>query len=266
LASLFRLEFFSNSADRTPIAEGERFLGALNSVPTGAAVTQSFPAPGVSVGQWVSATATNLNNAGGAPGDTSEFTPNFEITAAIPPAATLTADPSLVCQGSSSDLTVTIVGSGPYNLVWSDGFEQTGVTSPIVRTVSPLVTTLYFVTVSDTFGCSSVSNNATVSVNQPPTVTLVASTPSTVLGGVVTLTATPSGSGPFTLTWSDGVIQTNVAGPVSRAVTIAEPTIFSVIATDSAGCVSQPAYVSIAVGRISPIVSAILNKYCSFAI
>lgn len=266
-ASFFRLEIFFNSVDRNPITEGERFIGAIPSVATGQTVTASFPVTGVTAGQWVSATATNLNNAGGTPGDTSEFTLNTQIDAAVPPAGTLVATPPVpVCAGTSLDLTLTIVGTGPYTVVWSDGLVQTGVSSPVVRTVTPLVTTNYSALITDAFGCSSTSNTATVTINQPPTVTLTAVPPSALPGGTVTLTATPAGNGPFTLTWSDGVIQTNVTGPISRDVVITAPTTFFVVATDSNGCVSAPARVLVLVGRISPIVRAILRKYCHILI
>ena len=261
-ASFFRLEFFVNSVDRTPITEGERFAGAISSVPTSSTITQSFTVPGISVGQWISATATNLNNTGNTPGDTSEFTANVQIQAAIPPSVTLAAFPLSIPAGNPVTLTATIAGTGPYSLVWSDGFVQSGVTSPAIRIVNPLLTTTYSVTAFDVYGVSSLSNDVTIIVHSLPFITLTANPVSTVPGGSVVLTATPSGEGPFTLTWSDGLIQTNVTGPVIRTVIITAPTEYSVTVIDSNGGVFGPVSVQILIGRISPIVQAIIDKYC----
>ena len=261
-ASSFRLEYFLNTVDRNPITEGETFIGFTTPVPSGATVTNVFAAPSASIGQWFSATATNLNNTGGTPGDTSEFSLNRQIEAAIPPVVSLVATPTIICAGGSSTLTVTITGTSPYDLVWSDGLVQTDVTSPVQRVVTPSTTTVYFVTATDDVSCGSTSNNATVVVNPLPTVTLTADPISTLPGGTVTLTATPSGNGPFTLEWSDGLVQNNVAGAVMREVIINAPTTYSVVATDSNGCVSAPAQVQVLIGKISPIVIAIINKYC----
>src|SRR5690606_2537850 len=160
------------------------------------------------------ATATNFNNVGGTLGDTSEFTLNREINESTQPTAFLIADPTLICPGSPVDLMLSITGGGLYDLQWSDGFEQENVTSPVERTVNPLVTTMYSVIVTDTFGCPTTSNTVTVTVSVP-TISLTAVPASTVPGGEVTLTATPSGNAPFTLTWFDGLVQAGVTGAVS---------------------------------------------------
>jgi len=264
-ASLFRLEVFVNSIDRTPITEGERFIGAVNSVPSSATVTQAFYVPGISVGQWVSATATNMNGSGGTFGDTSPFTPNLEIQAATSSDTDLSATPTILCFGASSVLTLTITGAGPYSLTWSDGLIQSNATSPVERIVTPEVTTAYSVLVTDTYGCTTTSNSVIVTVNQLPSVTLTATPPSTLPGGTVTLTATPSGDGPFTLTWSDGLVQPGVVGPVSRDVEVNAPITYSVTVINSNGCVFGPVFVDILIGKISPIAQAILDKYCSFS-
>jgi hypothetical protein len=82
--SNFRLEFFVNDTNRNPITEGQLFLGAIDSVPSGATVTQSFSGPGSLASQWISATATNLNGAGNTPGDTSPFSLNIVLVPACP--------------------------------------------------------------------------------------------------------------------------------------------------------------------------------------
>ncbi len=83
-ASNFRLEFFTNNTNRNPITEGQRFIGAIPSVPSGTTVQQVFtvPLPLIPATAFISATATNLNNTGGTPGDTSPFTLNLSTTSA----------------------------------------------------------------------------------------------------------------------------------------------------------------------------------------
>lgn len=84
VSSDFRLEFFVNSANRNPITEGQTFIGALSPVPSGTMAIGTFAAPfSIVSGEWISATATNLNNAGGTPGDTSEFTGNTQLQTVV---------------------------------------------------------------------------------------------------------------------------------------------------------------------------------------
>jgi hypothetical protein len=83
-SSHFRLEFFANATNRNPITEGQSFLGAIDSVPSGATVTESFTGPGPVIDKWVSATATNLNGAGNTPGDTSPFSSNTIVVPTCP--------------------------------------------------------------------------------------------------------------------------------------------------------------------------------------
>lgn len=165
-ASNFRLELFVNSVDNSPAKEGELFIGAISSVPSGDSVTESFSVPSsVAVGQWVSATATNLNNVGSTPGDTSEFSANFEIQAAVAPAVNLVSSLGLIVAGSAVTLTATFSGTSPFDAVWSDGLTQLGVTSPIVRIVNPSLTTNFSVTITDANGCQD-SDEVLVNVYQ----------------------------------------------------------------------------------------------------
>lgn len=164
-ASFFRIEFFVNSLNRNPITEGQNYIGAISSIASGASfdVILTGITPSLVAGQWVSSTATNLNNSNG-PGDTSEFSLNQEIDPIL--LASLTASPTLIVPAQSSQLTLTITGDGPFTLVWSDGLVQAGiVTTTVTRTVSPLSTTTYYVTVTDSHSNSVVSNSVTVIVS-----------------------------------------------------------------------------------------------------
>lgn len=79
-SSLFRLEFFINPTDTSPNTEGKELVGVIPSIASGQSFSLPFTSLGlIAPGSFLSATATNLNNAG-QPGNTSEFTINVTIT------------------------------------------------------------------------------------------------------------------------------------------------------------------------------------------
>ena len=119
IASSFILDFFINTENRnsilktreadledvvfnpdpivapfglSPITEGARYIGSVSSVATGQSVTKTFvvSSPSVVPGNFVSATATNLNNGSG-PGDTSEYSLNHEVIECSPVAGRVSA-------------------------------------------------------------------------------------------------------------------------------------------------------------------------------
>lgn len=86
---------------------------------------------------------------------------------AQPLAVTASANPSIICFGSSSQLNATVTGgNGTYTYSWTStpsGFSST-IRNPIV---SPTITTIYTVTV--TSGTQTASDDVQVSVSQLPT-------------------------------------------------------------------------------------------------
>lgn len=77
----YRLDFYINNTNRAGITEGQTFIGSIASVASGATVVDFFSlTTTISSNLWVSATATNLNNPGGQPGDTSPYCSNFQMT------------------------------------------------------------------------------------------------------------------------------------------------------------------------------------------
>jgi hypothetical protein len=77
-----------------------------------------------------------------------------------------------VLSGNSSAIQAALTGIGPWNVTWSDGFTQSGISSsPVTRNVTPLATTIYTVTnLMDTgTGCTASADGetgyATVTVN-----------------------------------------------------------------------------------------------------
>lgn len=78
--SYYRIDFYLNDVDNSPITEGKTLLGYVDQVPSGVTIVHLLPLPTqLTSNLWISATATILNNAGGLPGDTSPHSPNIQM-------------------------------------------------------------------------------------------------------------------------------------------------------------------------------------------
>lgn len=130
---------------------------------------------------------------------------------------------TVICSASAVTLT-TPTGSG-YNYVWNDGTANIGTTNSV--TVSPTVTTTYYI--STTFnpgGCTS-RDTVTIFVNSLADTLAAAQAGCSCDDG--TATASPSGGvPPFTYSWSNGA-----TGPFISGL---EPGLYTCTITDSAGC------------------------------
>src|SRR6185369_4985768 len=116
-------------------------------------------------------------------------------------------------------------------VAWSDGTTQTGVSSsPATRSVSPSSTTTYTVTALTDANCTAQAGDRTgsaaVTVRARPT--SVASGSATICNGSsTTIQATLTGTGPWDVTWSDGVTQNGVAAsPATRSVSPSSTTTY----------------------------------------
>lgn len=96
----------------------------------------------------------------------------MEVKPALP-TATITP-PGAICVGQTASLEVTLTGTGPWELTYTDGtnsWTETGIntTTHLLR-VKPTVTTQYWVTeVKDIFGVNTVpSDKITLEVNPKP--------------------------------------------------------------------------------------------------
>jgi len=160
-------------------------------------------------------------------------------TVTVNPLPTATVSGSTnICIGQSATISVTLTGTAPWDITWSDGFMQTASASPATRTVNPSTTTTFTVTtVTDGNGCSnSGTGSAVVTVNPLPTATV--SGGGTICGGQsVTITVNLTGTAPWALNWSDGFTQTASTSPATRAVSPLITTTFTVTTvTDANGC------------------------------
>ena len=87
----------------------------------------------------------------------------LDLGCAVPARVTGSAT---VCQGGSTNIQASLVGTQPWNLTWSDGLIQNGVmSSPVSRSVSPASTTTYSLTSVANAACTqSGAGSATVTV------------------------------------------------------------------------------------------------------
>lgn len=144
-----------------------------------------------------------------------EFTdPNLTIT--VTESSGIPND-KIICSGNSATLTVT--GSPAVSHKWNTGETTNSITK------SPLVTTVYYDTVTITSGCIIVMSD-TIKVLLTPTAGILPSSPTICSGQSVTLTA----SGGATYLWNTGAVTAAIT--VSPGVT----TGYTVTVTSANGC------------------------------
>ena len=189
-------------------------------------------------------TVTGVTNAdmclGNQPGD---LTCTNTVNVNPRPTASLVSSQT-ICNGQSAlvQLQADLTGLGPWTVTWSDGVVQTtnaavgsgavvvrGVLPPQVTNSVPNNATNYVFTVASVTNADMCLGNQpgdltctnTVNVNPRPTASLVSS--QTICNGqsaLVQLQADLTGLGPWTVTWSDGVVQTTNAAVGSGAVVV----------------------------------------------
>ena len=148
---------------------------------------------------------------------------------------------AVICNGASASISAALTGTGPWNVTWSDGVTQTGVSaSPATRTVSPSATTAYTVMgLSDskcTAQASDLTGSAVVTVNSRPT-SAASGTTTICNGGAATISAALTGTGPWNVTWSDGVTQSGIlSSPAARSVSPSVTTTYTITALADSKC------------------------------
>lgn len=194
----------------------------------------------VTIGQSVTYSMVSVTNACGT--GTSSGTAAFLLN--TPPVATLTGTQT-ICVGGSALLSVSITGTAPWNLTWTNGTtpqSQTGITSsPYIISVTPSAVTTYGL-VSVSGNCSgTVSGTAIITPQSGPTATL--SGTQTICGaGTAQVTIALTGSAPWSVTFTDGttpsVLNGVTANPLLLTVSPSSSTTYSVTAVSTSGCPS----------------------------
>ncbi len=150
-----------------------------------------------------------------------------------------------ICAGETSSLSVTLTGTAPWSITYSDGTTPVTInainSSPYTITVNPATTSIYTLTAVSDAHCNatSLTGSATVTVHPLPTATLSGTT-TICVGSSADLSVALTGTQPWSITYTDGVTPVTVSGitsspyliPVSPATT----TSYSITAVSDAYC------------------------------
>lgn len=152
-----------------------------------------------------------------------------------------------ICFGDSAQVFASGAGGTPaYTITWTTA-GMTGA-GPIV--VSPTTTTTYCMTVTDSKGCISPQDCATITVNPPLSIT--ASVDQSICNGdntAVNATATGGNGGPYTFTWVDqnnNAVASTTSGSTSNAA-VSPTTTTTYFVTVDDGCTNPGASDSVIV-------------------
>lgn len=143
------------------------------------------------------------------------------------PTLSFSTNPSTICLGAVSAITITASGANSYTIG--------GLTSNPASLTTPTASGAYYtvITGKNTNGCSS-SGNAQFTVNPTPTITVGASKSTECINRTITLT----GNGADTYSWSGA--GTGASNPLTYSTgTVAGNKTFTVVGTNSVGCSSK---------------------------
>jgi len=154
-----------------------------------------------------------------------------------------------------NDGSATVAGAGgipPYTYTWSPAPANVAGNSTVANS---LTAGTYTCTMSDSANCQA---TVTCVINQPPLLTLSATPGTTIcIGQCAPLAAAATGGTPaYTYSWT--LNGTPVASPVCPLIT----TTYTVSCTDSHGCVSPPAFVTITVNPPLEVVASGGKSIC----
>jgi gliding motility-associated-like protein len=143
-----------------------------------------------------------------------------------------------ICIGQSTSIdAIPSNGLAPYTYNWSNSL-----TGPGPQTVSPVVTTTYTVSVTDSLGCTSPTQSITVTVNPALTLNSIPDT-SVCTGNSVTLNASATGGDAnFTYDWNPG----SMSG-ASQTLSPATTTTYTIVVTDGCGTPADTTMITVTV-------------------
>ncbi|MCA1800351.1 MAG: hypothetical protein LC650_03570, partial [Actinobacteria bacterium] len=147
-------------------------------------------------------TLTALSDAYCTPGAT-DMSGAATLTVYPRPTAVISGN-NTICEGSSTPISVTLTGTSPWNLTYSDGTTPVSVTGITANTytfnVTPNSSRTYTITALSDAHCDAqpadLTGNVTITVNQPVDIIVQPTNTQTVCSGTeVSFTVTASGSG-----------------------------------------------------------------------
>ncbi len=187
--------------------------------------------------QWqngsVTATSTGLNAGvySVTITDANDCIATFSSVVTQPTQLTVVAGNTVICSGSPAPLSAMASGSVPgYIYNWSSGQAGQNIS------VSPLVSAIYTVTVTDANACNAITT-ASVSVNDLPVVDF---TSDVVDGcGPLCVTFTNTTANTSSMQWNFGHAATSVVAPATHCYNISGTYHVSLTVTDNNGCVNS---------------------------
>ncbi|NOS56141.1 MAG: hypothetical protein HOP37_07775, partial [Cyclobacteriaceae bacterium] len=194
----------------------------------------TFTLPGISTGHTVvvnpvvttTYTITSVSDATSCVGVGGSST---TVTVNPSPTAANLSGAAAICAGQSTNLSVAITGGvAPFSFTLTGFGAVTGYTSGSPIAVSPLATTTFSIAglVTDANGCTVAgSGSALVTVNPLPTATISSLPGSLCTGGSSTLTFTLTGTGPFTVGYSDGSTTFTLPGISTGHTVVVNPVV-----------------------------------------
>lgn len=198
----------------------------------------------------VTYTLVSVTDAGGCTGAVSGFA---ELTVFQTPTATVSGDQS-ICSGSSAVITISLTGSTPYTVVYSNGVTNStvnGITgSPYILSITPAVSATYsLVSVTGSSCPGTVSGAADVTVNPTPAPVIVNT------GGTLSITGI---TGAATYQWQ--LNGTDISGATSSTHVATSSGNYTVVVTQN-GCSGTSISLSVAVGRDADLIGQMFTVY-----
>lgn len=170
------------------------------------------------------------------------FTSEFAPPAAVPPA------PQIACASENADGTITVrwqpvMGALGISIELQlvDGtFREIAVAAAgaTAARVSRSGLTGHAVRVR-AWNALGLSQPSAIATSAPPPAVSLRSGTRTCAGKPVTIPFTLTGAAPFTVRWSDGVVQTNLPANASRTVTVSRDTTLSIVSVTDASCAAR---------------------------
>ena len=171
---------------------------------------------------------------------------NATLAVKTPPSITTQPASNAVVVGKTAKFSVTATGTTPLSYQWrKNGLNITGAIS--ASYITPATTTadngaLFSVVVANSVG-NVTSNNATLTVQTPPSITAQPVNTAVTVGQLATFNITATGTAPLSYQWRKNRV--NITGATSSSYTTPATTIadngslFSVVVSNSAGSVTS---------------------------
>jgi hypothetical protein len=181
------------------------------------------------------------------------------VTVNSTPTAPTASNDGPVCAGGTLHLSASTVAGGVYAWTGPNGFASS-LQNPSVPNIPLAGAGVYHVTVAVN-GCVSTEASTTAGVRDLPTA-LVSGDAVICQGGSTQISAVLTGTAPWSLTWSDGLVQSAGASPAVRTATPDTTTTYTIVSVSDAHC-SGPgggqAQITVGLPVAQPAVTAPLN-------